>query len=129
MNQRKVYTYGMEIKSEEKWRRFQFKQEDFTLITIIHFWGCDKEVDPEIRYESCRVLDDNMREYAVKYHVPAHGWTPEKLAKEAIFSLGGLANCGVKREFFHPGALQYFDEHGIKIVERPSPGKVTWLDA
>jgi TRAP-type uncharacterized transport system substrate-binding protein len=118
----------MKIRAEEIQKKFQLKQQkDLSWVTIFHWLGCDKEMDPEITYEICRVMNENLSEYGIKYHAPAYGWTQKKLAKEVLYSYGGLANCGVKREFFHHGALKYYDEHGIKAVEPPLPGKVALL--
>ena len=119
----------MEIKAEEIVKKYGLKEqkEDISWVTVFHWWGCDKELDAEVTYEICRVMNEHMREYAIQHHARAQGWTAERLAKEVVYPLGGLTNCGVKREFFHPGALKYYDEVGIKVVEPPLPGEVTWL--
>ena len=119
----------MEIKAEEIKKKYQLKQqeEDLSWVTIFHWLGCDKELDPEVTYEICRVMNEHMSQYAIKHHARAQGWTAERLAKEVVYPLGGLTNCGVKREFFHPGALKYYEAHGIRVVEPPSPGKVARL--
>ena len=54
-----------------------------------------------------RMEGSNVRKGNVLPQLAAQSWTGPEYS----------AACGVPREFYHPEALKYYDEHGIKIVE------------
>lgn len=92
-------------------------RSDWVLLEGKLFWACHPELDSDIVYEFVRVLDrytDEMK----NYHASAKSWTRERLGE-----------CDVERKYFHPGALKYFDEHGIKVTfkEPKNLWKPEWL--
>jgi TRAP transporter TAXI family solute receptor len=92
-------------------------KNDWVLLEGKLFWVCHPELDAEIVYEFIRILDEHTKEMG-NYHVSAKGWTQDR-----------LGNCDIERKYFHPGALKYFDEHGIKVTfkEPKNLWKPDWL--
>ncbi len=67
--------------------------------TPITVWA---DMDDEIAYELLKFLVDNAKEWSKRTH--------EEMTIEYLTDLPGITE-----DSFHPGALRYYEEHGIKI--------------
>jgi len=72
-------------------------------VSIPIFFGADMQMDEDVVYEVTRVLYESAGEFAV--------WHPQgaNLSKDFIPAY-------LKLDLVHPGAVRYFEEHGIKMV-------------
>ena len=84
--------------------------QDMAVVTCPIFWACSKDVSDEIVYEFTRILYDAAKagDFA-DYHTIGKGITPEFL----VSSFWGTEKEA--RETYHPGALKFYDEIGVKM--------------
>jgi TRAP transporter TAXI family solute receptor len=66
-------------------------------------WWADKDLPDEIAYEVCRVIYENLEDF-YRYHIGIKGITHETMALPA----------GSEKDF-HPGAVKFYKEKGVKI--------------
>ncbi len=67
----------------------------------------DKTMDPEVAYELVRILDENVGKLA-EFHVTGKWVTRDTIGTSGYLPL----------EEYHPGAMKYFKEKGIKVAVR-----------
>jgi TRAP-type uncharacterized transport system substrate-binding protein len=61
-------------------------------------------MDQEVVYEVCRVIYENSSRFG-QVHAVGKGMTKDRLAAIPVFT----------ESDFHPGAVKFYKEHGIKI--------------
>jgi len=66
-------------------------------------WWAAKELPDDIAYEICRIVYENYKEFW-GYHAGLKGINPETMARIVP-----------KEEDYHPGALKFYKEKGVKI--------------
>lgn len=119
MSAKKVYCVNIPLEDEQKLQKmvgwpFSLEtvpksadprmQNDWVVISGANAWACDFSVPDDVVYEIVRILNEHMEEFKT-YHASALEWTPE-----------GFVKVLAERKYFHPGALKYYDEQGIKIT-------------
>lgn len=67
-------------------------------------WGADVQMPPEVVYEICRVIYENVGKFA-EYHVTGAAVTKETMAFVET----------TDRSKVHPGAMKFYDEKRLKI--------------
>jgi TRAP-type uncharacterized transport system substrate-binding protein len=84
--------------------------QDMAVVTCPIFWACSKDVSDDIVYEVTRILYEAAKagDFA-SYHAMGKGITPEFLVS-SFWSTE--KEC---RENYHPGALKYYDEMGVRL--------------
>ena len=76
---------------------------DWVAVVGSLFWLADPEMDDDVLYEFSRILNEYQSEMVV-YYAPAKNWSDEH-----------FGDVLVERQYWHPGALKYWDEKGIDI--------------
>lgn len=77
--------------------------EPIGVALIINGWLAAEELPDEIAYEICRIIYEHYEEFWPR-HASLQGLSPE--------IMGELAP---NKADFHPGAIKFFEEHGIEI--------------
>jgi TRAP transporter TAXI family solute receptor len=85
-------------------------QGAWTVLPACLLWIADKEMPDDVVYEICRIY----YEYAPAFH--EYHMSARYISKETI-------SKAMKREWAHPGAIKFYDKHGLKI--EPVPG-IEW---
>jgi TRAP-type uncharacterized transport system substrate-binding protein len=84
--------------------------EDLVIMTPPVDWAAGEQVSDEIVYEVTRVMYEAAEKGEFgQYHVIGKGMTPDFVVSSFWPT---EEDC---RKNYHPGALKYFDERGIKL--------------
>ncbi|MBW1994366.1 MAG: hypothetical protein JRI77_07920 [Deltaproteobacteria bacterium] len=84
--------------------------QDMAVVTCPIFWACSQDVSDDIVYEVTKILYQAAEagDFA-NYHAMGKGITPEFLVSSFWAT---EKEC---RENYHPGALKYYDEIGVRL--------------